>query len=168
MIRINLAGDAGGGSAGSPARSGRVGRNRALQRLLALGVILGAAAGRPELAHGAGGPQPEPGGSDSAGAPSAAATPGTGPATPGPGTRGPVDGAATPGHRAAQGAPGAPGQAAGSAERLRRGGSGAASSGTEPEERDILAARPGLGGIPRESRHSSLVSSAAGNSIEWS
>ncbi len=44
MIRINLAGDAGGGSAGSPARSGRVGRNRALQRLLALGVILGAAA----------------------------------------------------------------------------------------------------------------------------
>ena len=44
MIRINLAGDAGAGSEGPPARSGRVDRGRALQRLLALGVILGAAA----------------------------------------------------------------------------------------------------------------------------
>lgn len=44
MIRINLAGDAGAGLAGPPARSGRVGRSRALQKLLALGVILGATA----------------------------------------------------------------------------------------------------------------------------
>lgn len=44
MIRINLAGDAGAGLAGPPVRSGRVDRSRALQRLLALGVILGAAA----------------------------------------------------------------------------------------------------------------------------
>lgn len=44
MIRINLAGDAGAGLEGPPARSGRVSRGRTLQRLLALGVILGAAA----------------------------------------------------------------------------------------------------------------------------
>lgn len=44
MIRINLAGDAGAGLAGPPERSGRVDRSRTLQRLLALGMILGAAA----------------------------------------------------------------------------------------------------------------------------
>lgn len=44
MIRINLAGDAGAGLEGPPARLGRVSRGRTLQRLLALGVILGAAA----------------------------------------------------------------------------------------------------------------------------
>ena len=44
MIRINLVRDAGAGSAGPAARSGRVGRSRALQKLLALGVILGATA----------------------------------------------------------------------------------------------------------------------------
>lgn len=44
MIRINLAGDAGAGLEGPPARPGRVGRGRTLQRLLALGVILGSAA----------------------------------------------------------------------------------------------------------------------------
>ena len=44
MIRINLAGDAGAGLAGPPARSDRAGRGRTLQRLLALGVVLGAAA----------------------------------------------------------------------------------------------------------------------------
>ena len=44
MIRVNLAGDAGAGLAGPPARSGRVDRGPALQRLLALGVMLGAVA----------------------------------------------------------------------------------------------------------------------------
>ena len=44
MIRINLAGKAGAGLAGPPARSGRVDRGRTLQRLLALGMTLGAAA----------------------------------------------------------------------------------------------------------------------------
>ncbi len=44
MIRINLAGDAGAGLESPPARSGRVSRGRTLQRVLALGVILGAAA----------------------------------------------------------------------------------------------------------------------------
>ena len=43
MIRINLAGNAGAGLAGPPARSGRVDRGRTLQRLLALGMTLGAA-----------------------------------------------------------------------------------------------------------------------------
>ena len=43
MIRINLAGDAGAGLAGPPARSGRGDRGRTLQRLLALGMTLGAA-----------------------------------------------------------------------------------------------------------------------------
>lgn len=44
MIRINLAGDAGAELAGPPGRMGRADRGRTLQRLLALGLTLGAAA----------------------------------------------------------------------------------------------------------------------------
>lgn len=44
MIRINLGGDAGAGLESPAARSGRVDRSRALQRLLALAVVLGAVA----------------------------------------------------------------------------------------------------------------------------
>lgn len=44
MIRINLAGDAGAWPAVPAAHPGRAGRSRILQRMLALGVMLGAAA----------------------------------------------------------------------------------------------------------------------------
>ena len=44
MIRINLAGDAGAGWPEPPGRMVRAGRGRALQRLLALGMMLGGAA----------------------------------------------------------------------------------------------------------------------------
>lgn len=43
MIRINLAGDAGAGRPEPPGRTVRAGRGRTLRRLLALGMMLGAA-----------------------------------------------------------------------------------------------------------------------------
>ncbi len=43
MIRINLVGDRGAGRSETPGRMGRAGRGRAFQRLLSLGVMLGAA-----------------------------------------------------------------------------------------------------------------------------
>ena len=43
MIRINLAGDAGAGWPEPPGRTGRAGGDRALRRLLALGMMLGGA-----------------------------------------------------------------------------------------------------------------------------
>ena len=60
MIRINLAGDAGAGWPEPPGRMVRAGRGRALQRLLALGMMLGGAAVVLNWRMEQGGPQPEP------------------------------------------------------------------------------------------------------------